>query len=51
MRRFGLSERARHRALKVARTIADLAQDADIRSPHLSEALGFRILDRHLLDR
>ena len=51
VRRFGLSERARHRALKVALTIADLAKDPEIRSPHLSEALGFRILDRHLLDQ
>ncbi len=48
VRRFGLSERARHRALKVARTVADLAGDAEIRAPHLSEAIGFRILDRHL---
>ncbi len=51
VRRFGLSERARHRALKVARTIADLAEESDIRSNHLSEAIAFRILDRHLEDR
>ncbi len=51
VRRFGLSERARHRALKVARTIADLAEESDIRSNHLSEAISFRILDRHLEDR
>ncbi len=45
--KFGLSERARHRVLKVARTIADLAADAEINDAHLSEAIGFRVLDRH----
>ncbi len=47
VRRFGLSERARHRVLKVARTIADLAAEAEIRPVHLNEAIGFRVLDRH----
>jgi magnesium chelatase family protein len=51
VQRFGLSERARHRALKVARTIADLSADPEIRSAHLSEAVGFRVLDRHGEDR
>ncbi|HSS65726.1 MAG TPA: ATP-binding protein [Gammaproteobacteria bacterium] len=46
MRRFGLSERGRHRVLKVARTIADLAAEPEINSAHLSEAVGFRVLDR-----
>jgi magnesium chelatase family protein len=50
VRRFGLSERARHRVLKVARTIADLSAEPEIRSAHLGEAIGFRVLDRHLGD-
>lgn len=45
-RRFGLSHRARHRVLKVARTIADLAGDHALKSAHLTEAVGFRVLDR-----
>ena len=44
--RMGLSARAYTRILKVARTIADLAGEADIRPPHLLEAAGYRFLDR-----
>jgi magnesium chelatase family protein len=46
MNRFGLSARAYHRIVKVARTIADLAGETDIRSAHLHEAVGYRRLDR-----
>lgn len=44
--KLGLSHRAYHRILKLARTIADLAACESIGIPHLSEAIGFRRLDR-----
>jgi magnesium chelatase family protein len=44
--KLGLSHRAYHRILKLARTIADLAGSDHITAPHLSEAIGFRRLDR-----
>lgn len=48
LHRLGLSVRAYHRIIKVARTIADLEGVADIQRSHLAEALGYRAMDRLL---
>ncbi len=44
--RFGLSARAMHRTLRVARSIADLAGSPHIETPHLAEAIQFRRVAR-----
>ncbi|MFT4560367.1 MAG: magnesium chelatase family protein [Gammaproteobacteria bacterium] len=49
--RFSLSARAYHRIVKLARTIADLAQSSDIKLEHIQESLNLRCLDRMPRDR
>lgn len=44
--RLGLSARGYHRVLKVARTLADMEQREKIGVAHLSEALGYRTIDK-----
>ena len=41
--KLGLTARGYHRILRTARTIADLDGSADVRAPHLAEAIGYRL--------
>jgi magnesium chelatase family protein len=44
--KLGFSARAYDRVLKVARTIADLEGSSGITTPHVSEAVQYRMMDR-----
>ena len=44
--KLGMSARAHHRILKVARTIADMDEKPRIAKKHLAEAIALRTLDK-----
>ncbi len=46
--KLGLSTRAHHKILKIARTLADMEGHSDIGHQHLVEALSYRAMDRLL---
>lgn len=46
--RLGMTARAYHRVLKLARTVADLAGAERVSAVHISEAIQYRTLDRQL---
>jgi len=49
--RLGLTARAYHKLLKVARTLADMDGGGRIENRHLNEAICYRSLDKKFWER
>jgi magnesium chelatase family protein len=49
--RLGLSTRAYHRVLKIARTLADMEARPQLQTKDITEALSYRTLDRQSYDK
>ncbi|MGQ9813395.1 MAG: YifB family Mg chelatase-like AAA ATPase [Dissulfurimicrobium sp.] len=49
IQKLGLSARAYHRIIKIARTIADIEGNTEISISHLAEAIQYRSLDRRMI--
>jgi magnesium chelatase family protein len=47
--KLGLSARAYTKVLKIARTIADIEGDENIRCCHVTEVIQYRSLDRKMI--
>jgi magnesium chelatase family protein len=47
--KYGLSPRAYHRIIRVARTIADMENGDHIGEPHIAEAIQYRVLDKRTI--
>ena len=46
--KYRMTARGYHRVLRVARTIADLDGEANVRRPHIAEAVSYRLVSANI---